>query len=395
MGYSGTDKKQQEKFKELLIRSGINYSEVSFEEGKHNRFIEHEAQTITPNNLERKRWIVIDVRSFKKAIMKLNTKNSDRIIDYYLNLEEAVFEFTHYFQAKKQEQFQAQMTLKHQEQLNQEQQKQIEFQSRLTLKEENEKALRHQLNQKEEEIELERQFTLRLKEMLVSDEKMEPTQVMYISTSKNYAAQNRFKVGGVESIQKLEGRLNNYNSRSAQGDEFFFSAIFMVPDYRNVEKRLQSLIGRFRDKATKEIYIMHHTNLEYIVQFLCDHFIDEMEEVNEKLSQFIENLNVRTLRPIIPPPKEFKMMVNHSVRLGACGGVNVKTTLIDNEDFIDAVEALIKKLPEGMTEVTKKEIFDQLNVKTKRKEKEHVIFQVMSRLRPDIILLKREAKTKN
>jgi hypothetical protein len=48
------------------------------------------------NNLERKKWLVMDIRNFKKAVMRLNTKNGETVRDYYLNLEEACFEYAEY-----------------------------------------------------------------------------------------------------------------------------------------------------------------------------------------------------------------------------------------------------------------------------------------------------------
>ncbi len=36
------------------------------------------------------------MRNFKKAILRLNTKNAEVIRDYYLNLEEACFDYAEY-----------------------------------------------------------------------------------------------------------------------------------------------------------------------------------------------------------------------------------------------------------------------------------------------------------
>jgi hypothetical protein len=38
----------------------------------------------------------MDVRAFKKAVLRLNTENSEIVRDYYLNLEEAMFAYGEY-----------------------------------------------------------------------------------------------------------------------------------------------------------------------------------------------------------------------------------------------------------------------------------------------------------
>lgn len=149
--------------------------------------------------------------------------------------------------------------------------------------------------EKEQEMEVElkaaQEHVLILKDMLIKDDPITKTQIVYLSTSPSYALQNRFKVGGVESANHLTPRLRTYNSNRTVGDEQYFSDIFMVADYKNVEKRLESLVGRFRDKKSKEVYRMHYTNLKYIVEYLCERFDEDVDMVNEKLSTFIENLN--------------------------------------------------------------------------------------------------------
>jgi hypothetical protein len=62
--------------------------------------------------------------------------------------------------------------------------------------------------------------------MLIDFTKIPKTQVVYIATSQNYAQQNRFKVGGVESLDKLSSRLSVYNGRSANVILFIFQIGF-------------------------------------------------------------------------------------------------------------------------------------------------------------------------
>ena len=197
-------------------------------------------------------------------------------------------------------------------------------------------------------------------------------------------------MGGVESLEKLKGRLSTYNSRSAQGDDFYYSDTFLVQDYHNIESRLKSLISRFRDRKSKEMYVMHYTNIRYIVDHLCSHYTEEVDLVNQKLSEFIENLNQRTLRPVVPPPKELTVVTATVVDLNATGQVSVRTITSDDDSFIASVEELVHAIPNDVTEVTRKEVMDRLKVKTGRKEKENIVVEVISKLRPGLRFLKRK-----
>jgi hypothetical protein len=94
LGYEGDNKYKQRNFKKLLDNNGIPYEEVGYDD---YRFLEHpamkrEVEQTNAGNLVLKRWLVMDTRDFKKAVMRLNTKNAEMIRDYYLNLEEACFE---------------------------------------------------------------------------------------------------------------------------------------------------------------------------------------------------------------------------------------------------------------------------------------------------------------
>jgi hypothetical protein len=122
-----------------------------------------------------------------------------------------------------------------------------------------------QLEATSKELEEERQRTLEakeesmhLKELMASDNLLTQTQIIYIATSPNYALRNRFKVGGVQSKKLLKSRLSTYNSRSAEGDFFYYSDIFTTIEYRQIEERLKCLLKRFKDRESKEMYVMYY-----------------------------------------------------------------------------------------------------------------------------------------
>jgi hypothetical protein len=119
---------------------------------------------------------------------------------------------------------------------------QIELQAKeteLQVKDEQHKA---ELQVKDEQHRAENlaneEHILLLKDMLIDDQKRDKTQVIYIATSQNYARQNRFKIGGVESTDKLASRFSTYNSRSAAGDEWYCGTISGQEEQRDLRDTL-------------------------------------------------------------------------------------------------------------------------------------------------------------
>jgi hypothetical protein len=241
------------------------------------------------------------------------------------------------------------------------------------------------LIEKDQELRESQEYNFILRDMLVKDDPISKTQVIYISTCDSYAKRNRFKVGGVDSVANLKTRLSSYNSNRVVGDEWFYSDIFMVADYRNIEKRLEVLIGRFRDKKQKEILRMHYSDVQYIVEYLCERFDEDVDTVNERLNTFIENLNIRRLRPIVPPPT--RKALASITKLTEDGKVQNETiTSEDDSELIEKIECFLRKLSPRET-ITKKEVFDAVNLRSGRREKTALLEVLMNKIRPDIKLL--------
>jgi len=148
-------------------------------------------------------------------------------------------------------------------------------------------------------------------------------------------------------------------------------------------------LGRFRDKKGKEIYILHYTNMRYIVEYLCNHYNDEVDEVNAKLTEFISNLGSRHLRPVVPPPQRVAYANITTLRED---GSTTNTTLqaSSQEDFAKLLRDYVSKLDSNTTEITKKKVFDDLRVKKDRKDKFPLLRAILKELRPDISLKQKE-----
>lgn len=170
--------------------------------------------------------------------------------------------------------------------------------------------LQKELKKKDKEIKLckenlekEKRRTLRLKELAIQYKLRDMDQIVYISTCKSYAKQNRFKIGGVECKEKLKGRLCNYNTSSAKGDEWYFCKIYKVSNYKTAENRILDLLDKFRDdqdKKRKEMLHIHFDDLKDILDFICEDYEEEIDYLNDNIKQYVDNLDIDIKKPIIP-----------------------------------------------------------------------------------------------
>jgi hypothetical protein len=247
------------------------------------------------------------------------------------------------------------------------------------------KGTKEKLKDTEEELEDTKEHALILQEMMVKDDPVTRTQVIYIATTELYAKNNNFKSGGVDETNKLKSRLSTYNTGRVKDDLFYYSDIFMVSNYHIIEAQLKNLLGRFRDKKEKEMYRLHYSDVRYIVDYLCKRDGEDVEEVNSKLTQFIANLNKRNLRPIVPPPNTtYLTSVTH---LQANGTVDNVT--IQSDSFEEAVKEYVKTLNPNTTVISKKKIFDDLKVRKNRTSMFPILEHILGQLRPEIMLLKK------
>jgi hypothetical protein len=129
--------------------------------------------------------------------------------------------------------------------------------------------------------------------------------------------------------------------------------------------------------------------MRYIVEYLCNHYNDEVDDVNAKLTDFISNLNSHHLRPFIPPPASVQYANITTLRED---GTTTNTTLEakSNQDFINQLKAYISKIDESTIEITKKKIFDDLKVKKDRKDKFPLLRLILGQMRPEISLKLKE-----
>ena len=149
----------------------------------------------------------------------------------------------------------------------------------LELKKESEEKLKIELKQKELESEeklkkelklqseKDERYTNRLKEMVVTMKSKQKDQIIYIATTKAYAKQNRFKVGGVKSKSLLKSRLSTYNSGRPAGDKMYYAFITDTVNYNHLEQRINFILGDHKDTKEAEVYILHYNHLQPFIEW--------------------------------------------------------------------------------------------------------------------------------
>ncbi|CCA61432.1 anti-repressor Ant [Diadromus pulchellus ascovirus 4a] len=186
----------------------------------------------------------------------------------------------------------------------------------------------------EKQIELERSMALKLKEIVVNMKAKDPTQIVYIATSEQYARRNRFKIGGVKSVELLKGRLSTYNSGRAVGDKYYYCHLVFCCDYRQVEARIEKCIGEFREVSESELYNIHYHAAVEVVDYISERFTEEIDKYRAAFADMLKDTLTRT--PVVPEP----LIINGAEYRAFRNGVEMPVQKVDwdrmdNEEKIE------------------------------------------------------------
>ncbi|AHL67602.1 hypothetical protein DH26_gp111 [Chloriridovirus anopheles1] len=321
---------RQERFSRLLDSLEIEYKEIKYDHPLAVEYpcIQKESKLLREtNNLEKKRWLCLDIKAFKNVIMSLQTENGNMVRRYYINLEEAMFaygEYTHRFLVDKMQREARLRDLELSEAMTQLTIKE----SQLAIKDREEEELKEQLEQEKERAEQEKEraeqaakekdemerYSNKLRDIVTVMKSKQPDQVIYIATTKAYAKQNRFKVGGVKSRSLLKGRLSTYNTGRPVGDKMYYAYISDTTDYNHLEQRIKKIIGDHIDN--NEMYNLHYDSLEPLIEYLSDRFDEEVKRHKALFESLIKDTISKTPRvpePILLNGSEYRRIRNGQV----------------------------------------------------------------------------------
>ena len=316
-----------------------------------------------------KKIYMLTPEAFKKCLMRAQRRPRQKVdpviyCDYYLLLEKTYKLYTDY------EKQLLNIQLEHQAHQLEHQAHQIEHQAQT-------------IEQTSQKLEEQKRYVLHLNEMLIDSSNLPKTQVVYIATSRSFANQNRFKVGGVESLGKLESRLCTYNSRSSIGDPFYYAEWFLVHKHSDIETRLGNLLGKFREKRNKEMYVLNYAKLLQILEYIVNHYNEETDEINDRLAELIASLDPK-MDPVVPEVKCLK-----SIKIESVGQPTVKIEANTDAEIVQKLEDHFKKMDIDTKSVTFKSIFDKLDIKKDRLKLYQKLLEIREKIRPDVVVKKK------
>jgi hypothetical protein len=212
-----------------------------------------------------------------------------------------------------------------------------------------------QLHKKDQQIAKLETKQLKLESFVRNIKKLDKNQIFYISTTPNYARQNRFEYGGIKDVKELKGRLATYNTGRAEGDLYYYTKIFKCNNYKLIEERVGSILQQFKDKvgSRKEMIHLRYNLLIEIIDFICDNYDKETEYINSKCQQFLnETIEADS---VVPEPIDLGDYVEITINKNG----STKRKRIDVSDWKDAdIDKLIENIVNLCTADAKKIKYD-------------------------------------
>jgi prophage antirepressor-like protein len=179
------------------------------------------------------------------------------------------------------------------------------------------------------EIELEKKKAIHFKKMADRQKAREKNHVVYIATTKTYALNNRFKIGGVKSMSLLKGRLSTYNSGRPVGDKMYYAHIVSCVNYTHLEAKMKEILGAHREVEDAEVYNLHYTDVKFFVDFLSTRYNEEIDLHETRIDELVAN--VLNLKPVVPDP----LVLNGAELRSIVNGIETQTVKVDFDTMDD------------------------------------------------------------
>jgi prophage antirepressor-like protein len=220
-----------------------------------------------------------------------------------------------------------QLALEFEEKLMLKDKQRQEAEQQLVLKDAQRQEAEQALIQVRAEAEFQSRYTNKLKDMITVMKSRQKDEIIYIATTKAYAKQNRFKIGGVKSRSLLKPRLCTYNTGRSDGDKMYFAFITETTDYHHLEQRINKIIGDHKEHTGAEMYNLHYDSLYPLIEYLADRFDDEIKYHKVLFDKLIkETLNKD---PTVPVP----LILNGAEYKKYKDGVAVSTQVLDFDEM--------------------------------------------------------------
>jgi phage anti-repressor protein len=183
---------------------------------------------------------------------------------------------------------------------------------------------------------------IKLNEFVKVAQELKKEEIFYIATTDLYAKNNRFKYGGIITINDLNNRLNNYNIGRAEGDLFYFVKVIKCHKYKHIENCIDMLLKGFKDKvfSKKEMVHMRYPEFIQLIEFILENHNKDIEFINEHGKRFLQN--TINLEPVLPQPLD---MGDYVIIKRRKNGYESELQKINVSDWSeDKVQDLLKRL---------------------------------------------------
>jgi hypothetical protein len=162
-------------------------------------------------------------------------------------------------------------------------------------------ALQQRVDELEQQLKTQQRATQQLS-MYVGNVRQRPSNgYIYIATTRDYAAQNKFKVGGCGSKSNLQKRRTTYNSGRAQGDELYYAALFPCHNHYHAQARIKEILLDFRERKEAEMYVLQYDILYTFIEKIVQQYQAEIDDLNRFVHHNLLDAIVET-PPCVPLP---------------------------------------------------------------------------------------------
>lgn len=213
----------------------------------------------------------------------LNTKTAEEIKQCYINLEEIYHDYSKSINGYNNKSNKLQLNIQEKEKEEDISELEESFNNQLKIKEE-------QLNNLELSNKNMNNFVNKVKIH-------EKNGYIYIATSKKYAEKNSFKIGRTDN---LKNRLSQFNTSRNLQDLFYFCYHEQVYDVNKVENLIHTLLENFREKKSKEIFVIHYTYLIELITLVVKNVNEPFECINDLMKNKLDEMY--NLKSFIPKP---------------------------------------------------------------------------------------------
>lgn len=159
-----------------------------------------------------------------------------------------------------------------------------------------------QLEEKNKALQIAESKALKLTQHIKNNEILTKNGYVYFITTKQYAANNQYRFGRSGSINK---RIASYQDGRADGDKMYYVFVHHSEAIPIIEILVRRLLEKFRDKKTKDFYVIPWSLLLPYITSICENYSNFI--ISNTNNLIIDNLDYQVNLDIahIPEPWKF------------------------------------------------------------------------------------------